>query len=92
MNPERWRQIDGVLQSVLERAPEQRRAFLDEACAGDAQLRSEVESFIVAHEQAGGFIETPAIEVDAAVVAGEQSASAAGQTIAHYQIIGSGSV
>jgi hypothetical protein len=42
MNPEGWQETGKVLQSVLERAPEQRRAFLDEACAGDSQLRREV--------------------------------------------------
>jgi hypothetical protein len=28
MNPERWRQIDQLLQSPLERRPDERRAFL----------------------------------------------------------------
>ena len=42
MKPERWRQIETVCQQALTRAPEARAAFLDEACAGDAELRREV--------------------------------------------------
>jgi serine/threonine protein kinase len=87
MTPERWQKIDRVLQSALELRREERAGFLEEACAGDTKLRSDVESFMVAHEQAGGFIETPAIEANAAVVARDQSASAAGEIIAHYGII-----
>jgi hypothetical protein len=55
MNPERWREIKPLLESALELEAGDRRAFLDEACAGDASLRLEVESFIAAHEQAGYF-------------------------------------
>jgi serine/threonine protein kinase/Tol biopolymer transport system component len=88
MTPEHWQKIDRVLQSALELQSDERGRFLDEACAGDATLRREVESFIVAHEQASGFIETPAIQNNArVVVAQDQAASAAGQTIAHYRII-----
>lgn len=88
MTPEHWQKIDRVLQSALELERDARGSFLDEACAGDATLRREVESFIVAHEQASGFIETPAIQANAGVVVAEdRAASADGQTIAHYKII-----
>jgi len=33
----------GILQSALDRAPGERARYLDEACAGDAALRAEVE-------------------------------------------------
>ncbi len=35
MDSERWKQVDSLLQSVLERVPEERDAFLRQACAGD---------------------------------------------------------
>jgi len=31
-------------------------AYLDEACGSDGQLRSEIESLVVAHRQAGVFL------------------------------------
>ena len=37
-------------------APEERSAFLDRACSGNAKLRSAVEQLLVAHEQSGEFL------------------------------------
>src|SRR5262245_51640921 len=39
MKPERWQQVDQLFQSALERAPEDRAAFISEACGGDESLR-----------------------------------------------------
>ena len=39
MTPERWRQIKALLESALERTGHEREAFLDDACAGDPELR-----------------------------------------------------
>jgi len=38
MNPERWQQIDQLLEAALERRPEERAAFLAVACAGDVDI------------------------------------------------------
>ena len=65
MKPERWQQLDKLFHSALERKPEERKIFLDEACASDEQLRKEVQELIAAHEKAGSFIENPALEVEA---------------------------
>ena len=62
MNPERWRQIEDLFQSTLERAPQERTVFLVEACGGDESLCREVELLIASYEQDAGFIETPACE------------------------------
>ena len=43
-------------------APEQRAAYLDEACAGDAELRARVERLLRSHDMAGSFLATPAVE------------------------------
>jgi serine/threonine-protein kinase len=50
MTPERWRQIEEVFQAVVERMPEERAAFLDQACTSDPELRREIES-LLAHDQ-----------------------------------------
>ena len=65
MDPERWQQIDKLLEEVLERPREQRRAFLDTACAGDESLRKEVEALLAAHERQEGVLDSPALEVAA---------------------------
>ena len=40
MKPERWRKIEELYHSALERESSQRAAFLKEACAGDEGLFS----------------------------------------------------
>jgi len=85
MTPERWQQIKALLESALERDPRERTAFLHEACAGDIELRSEVEALIDSHDRAGAFIESPAYEV----MAGSLTVNdlVAGQSVGPYQII-----
>jgi serine/threonine-protein kinase len=60
MNRDRWRRIEQLCQEALEREPRERAAFLDDACAGDAELQEEVESLIDQQSAANGFLETPA--------------------------------
>ena len=89
MKPERFDKVDQILQGALERDRSEREAFLDEACAGDMVLRSEVEALISSDEGAGSFIETPAFELAAEMMAGEQSKIVAGQAIGPYQVAAS---
>ena len=86
MESERWQRIKTLLQSALEREPGERSAFLAAACADDDLLRKEIESLITSHEQAGGFIESPAFELMAESL-GDQTDSLAGQSFGPYQII-----
>ena len=48
-----------VLNAALELGPAERAAYLDEACAGDAALRQQVEDLLRAHAAAEGFLEAP---------------------------------
>jgi eukaryotic-like serine/threonine-protein kinase len=58
MTPDRWQRLDRLFQSALEHETPQRGAFLDRACAGDSDLRRDVESLLLAHAGAGGFLES----------------------------------
>ena len=87
MTPERWHKIRELFKSALERAPDERKAFLDQACAGDEELRKEVESLIASHEKTGRFIDEPAFEAAAQLLAEENTELKPGQRIGHYKII-----
>ena len=65
MDPERYRQLNDLFLAAIDREPDRRAVFLDEACLGDPTLRAEVDSLIAAHEHAGCFLEAPAAETDA---------------------------
>jgi serine/threonine-protein kinase len=87
MTPERYRQVGDLYHRALEIATDQRAAFLDQACASDEPLRRDVESLLALDRQAENFMEEPALEVAAEMLAAEQAHSIIGQSIGHYQII-----
>src|SRR2546425_1275825 len=87
MDPEQWQQIKILLHSALERAPVERPKFLDQACSGDPTLRSQLEALLASHERTNDFIEMPAFEVMADILADEQRESLVGRTIGRYQIL-----
>ena len=57
MATDQWPRVKQIFQSALDRAPEERSAFVREACGRDHHVRTEVESLLLAHQQAGGFAE-----------------------------------
>ncbi len=86
MKPERWRQIDRVFNAAIERKPEERAAFLESACAGDATLRREVESLLASDEKAHTTAALPGA-VAAEWVDSERGSHVVGQQIGRYLIL-----
>jgi Tol biopolymer transport system component len=79
MTPERWQKISDILEQALELAPEKRPRFLDVACSSDPDLRSEVQSFLSAHETASpGFLDRPPVR---------SSLLIAGTKLGDYEIV-----
>ncbi len=97
MEAERWREIGRLYHAALEREEGERAAFVKEACAGDEELRREVETLLAQKEDEGdGFLEGGALEVAARALAedrGEatkaagQEALLAGRTISHFRVL-----
>jgi Tol biopolymer transport system component len=90
MTPDRHRQIGQIFDDVLKLAPEQRTAFLAQACAGDPSLRSDVESLLSSHQKIGNFIGAPAMEVAAKALAQAAPTSIGlteGVTLESYEIL-----
>lgn len=61
MTPERWQRVKAIVQEALAQPLAGRGARVAEACRGDAEIARDVDSLLRAHEQAGTFIETPAL-------------------------------
>lgn len=59
MTPEQWERLNALFEAAVERKPEERSAFLDEACQGDEELRREVVSLLSERERARSFLEEP---------------------------------
>jgi tetratricopeptide (TPR) repeat protein len=60
MNPEAQRVRD-VFVAAVKLPPERWEAFLEETCAGDDELRRQVSDLLREHQQAGSFLDEPAV-------------------------------
>jgi TolB-like protein/tetratricopeptide (TPR) repeat protein len=88
MTPERYRKIGELFHATLELEAEERDAFLERECAGDAELRREVASLIRSHEDGGGVIDEPALAFAAGLLAEDMAEQVVGQTLAgRYRVL-----
>jgi len=77
-----WERVKEIFDGALERQGDERAAFLDRACDGDAEVREEVESLLRSYEVAGSFMESPAV-----AHADLEQKLTPGQRVKHYQIV-----
>jgi eukaryotic-like serine/threonine-protein kinase len=87
LTPERWQQVKELFHGALEREGDERVSFIEAACAGDEELRREVETLVGAHERPGSFIDAPAYEVGAWMLLEDQTGTLVGQSLGHYRVL-----
>ena len=58
---DRWARINDVLSTALALNPDERAAFLDKECAGEPEVREEVEALLRADAEGPGFLEGDAV-------------------------------
>ena len=90
-DPGRWSRIKEIFHFALTCVPEQRAAFVRDACGEDVALRNEVESLLAAHAAAGSFAERAAIDelfpVEAPISYPVGPALAPGDELGRYRIL-----
>jgi serine/threonine protein kinase len=80
------RSLDSILAAAVELTSEaERRAFVAQACAGDAELQRRVEELIEYHFRAGSFLESPAPGLAATV--GESIREGPGTVVGPYRLL-----
>jgi eukaryotic-like serine/threonine-protein kinase len=100
MNLKRWSKIETIFHRALEVEESRRSSVTEELCAGDEEVRREVESLLAHHSDSASFIEKPAF-ADVVTANNTRSGEAAaaprrdlkGVSVGHYRIleeIGSG--
>jgi eukaryotic-like serine/threonine-protein kinase len=93
IQPERWRIIEELFHAGLKLEENQRAAFLEQNCAGDHDLRLQLERLLASHRAGKSFLEVPAVEVAAKELSlGAQTPESGGsdltgQTISHYHLV-----
>ena len=84
MNREKVEKVSEILEGALSVKVTLRPGYLDEACAGDTELRREIESLLLSHEQAGSTFLNPPQPMGAVP---RHPAVAAGRRIGAYDIL-----
>jgi serine/threonine protein kinase/tetratricopeptide (TPR) repeat protein len=80
MNPE---EIFNIAIEIVD--PAERAAYLDKVCGGDEELRAEVETLLKAHDEAGDFLEVPAVDSNATL--DNPSIEGPGTKIGQYELL-----
>jgi serine/threonine protein kinase len=75
-----------IFDAAIELPPEQRAAYLQEACAGDDPLRRRVEALLGAHDSAESFMNSPAVRTRGETAA-VKSAERPGDRIGRYKLL-----
>jgi len=92
VKPDHWHRVEELYNAALELAEDQRRAFLKDACRNDPALCRELESLLSYEERAEQFINRPAFEVVAELMADEKASllepnTRLGATISHFRVL-----
>ena len=91
MTPQRYQQIKRIFAEACDRKAAERRSYLDQACAADAELRAEVESLLLHDERSlpleVGSAAAQALGLDADAAAEPPAAEHIPQRIGRYRII-----
>jgi WD40 repeat protein/serine/threonine protein kinase len=79
--------LESILVTAVEMSSEaERRRFVDQACAGDAELKRRVEALIDNHFRAGTFLECPATDL-VATLGGPAVSERPGTVIGPYRLL-----
>ncbi len=87
MDAERWRRVNELFHAALERDPGDREAFLDQACAGDPALRTEVLSLLQMHS-GPAVLDRPAVEAAPGLLLTGDDDPLIGRRLGPYEVTG----
>jgi tetratricopeptide (TPR) repeat protein/predicted Ser/Thr protein kinase len=82
----KWKKAKEIFQTAMDLPPAERQAFIEKETSGDELIKSEVETLLEAHDEAGNFIAAPAVAV-ANFFENEQKSSIVGKQIGAYKIL-----
>lgn len=87
MNQDRWRRIEAIYHAALELSEPDRRAYLEETCAGDDELREDVASLLFEAEREDEFLSEPAVGLGLSLLAAAEARSLTGREIGPFKIL-----
>src|SRR5262245_38613660 len=85
--PESMQRLEELFHEAAGLEPKERAKFIERTRKSNPQLAAALESLIVSHEGPDSFIDIPAIEVAAELIAEGQPSLRPGSVVGHYEII-----
>ena len=89
MTPELWQRLKPLFYAALKEEPQDRAAFVEEACGDDQEMKRHLRQLIEAEEQGTLTIDSPLVNLNDPVAVGLLGVTGPriGQTISHYRIV-----
>src|SRR5208282_2768777 len=84
---DRWRRVEALFYEALELQPEARSDFLDQHCAGDAELQKEVETLLESAEKPMDFLHQSVRDAAHRMMVEDRREVTPGTELAHYKIV-----
>ena len=82
MSLDQEHRLEEVFSAARDLPPQERAAFLERACGGDAELRRQADSLLAAHDQAGHFLQPTVVLSTPNALAGKY-----GDRIGRYKLL-----
>ena len=87
MATENFKEAGEIFQNAIEIGnPAERARYLENACKNDPKLRAEVDALLKAHEQAGDYLEAPAVGANV-TLNGPVQIEGPGTKIGRYELL-----
>ena len=87
MDAQRWGQVQSLFIAALDRPGDGQAAFLDEACAGEPELRQEVEALLRGHSEDRALAIEGRLLVDEREAAGEDEDPLLDTRVGPYRVV-----
>jgi serine/threonine-protein kinase len=91
MDKNRWQQIENIVDTALTLSEEKRTEYIEEKCAGDAELKSSVTELLESIEASEGYLENPEELqknlINNFAIQDEKASSMIGEKIGPYKLV-----
>ncbi len=71
LSPARWREIESLLDDVLDQPESEQLSYLQRRCAGDVALFDDIKSLLASEQKAPSLLSTPAVQLVATLLSQE---------------------
>src|SRR5271170_3581056 len=87
MTPELWARINPLFTAAVEKPPDERKAFIAEACGDDEELRRELTALVEAHAQQEAATDKVAVNIKGLIGSAQAKFSPSDIVLGRFKIV-----